>query len=85
MVHNLKTLPSYFNAVVAGKKTFEVRQKDRDFNEGDSLLLQEWNDDYTGRSTCVDVIYVLDDPVYCKEGYVILGIGASKTGAEQGK
>jgi hypothetical protein len=41
--HNLKTYPSDFEAVLSGKKTFEIRYNDRDFAEGDMLVLEEWD------------------------------------------
>ena len=37
--HILKTAPVYFNAIVAGTKTFEVRRNDRGFQRGDTLVL----------------------------------------------
>lgn len=75
MKHNLKILPEYFDAIVSGKKTFEVRFNDRDYQVDDILLLQEWVDgQYTGRSLEAKVTYLLDNPRYCKEGYVIMSI-----------
>ena len=35
MIHALKTLPEYFEAVLENKKTFELRKNDRDFKVGD--------------------------------------------------
>lgn len=41
--HYLKTLPAYFDAVHRGDKTFEIRSNDRDFQTGDTLVLQEYH------------------------------------------
>jgi hypothetical protein len=40
MVHELKTWDMFMMDIATGKKTFELRKNDRDFNEGDVLLLQ---------------------------------------------
>lgn len=40
MTHELKTLPPFFEKVVSGEKTFEVRVNDRDYQAGDFLLLK---------------------------------------------
>jgi hypothetical protein len=76
MLHQLKTDSIYFIQVATGKKTFEVRKDDRDFHVGDFLGLNETNELHleTGRFILSEVTYVLDDPRYVKEGYVILGI-----------
>lgn len=77
MIHELKTWPEYYEAVRSGKKNFEVRKNDRDFKVGDRLSLQEYdpiNKRYTGRSIGFTVKYILDNPEYVKEGYVILGM-----------
>ena len=73
--HDLKTLPEYFWAVIEKRKPFEVRKNDRKFKVGDVLVLREWTEKkgYTGRAVMRTVSYILDDPEYCKEGYVVLG------------
>ena len=76
MTHFLKIYPWYFHLIEIGVKTFEVRLNDRDYKVGDVLCLKEychWGI-YTGRSIRKTICYILDDPEYCKEGYVILGI-----------
>ena len=39
MIHQLKLNNKYFEDVICGKKTFELRQDDRDYNEGDYLTI----------------------------------------------
>jgi len=75
-VHELKTLPGYFMALVGNRKTFEVRKNDRNFKEGDILVLKEWSqqDGYSGREYRREITYILNNSDYCKDGYVILGI-----------
>ncbi|MDP3989340.1 MAG: DUF3850 domain-containing protein [bacterium] len=47
-----KVWPEYFQQILDNKKTFEVRLNDFEINEGDTLVLKEWDPqtkDYTGR------------------------------------
>lgn len=47
-----KILPEYFQLILDGKKTFELRLNDFDIEEGDVLILKEWDKNsgvYTGR------------------------------------
>ena len=77
MIHALKTLPEYFEAVRKGDKTFELRENDRDFQVGDYLALNEWDGEkYTGRSQLVKVTYILDpnEVMTCEDGFAILGL-----------
>ena len=56
-----KIWPEYFEAVVAGKKKYELRLNDFEVKEGDILLLEEWDPKlkkYTGRSVEKKVTYV---------------------------
>jgi len=56
-----KIWPEYFDAVVSGKKKFELRLNDFDVAEGDTLVLEEWDpktEAYTGRKTEKNVTYV---------------------------
>lgn len=73
-VHNLKIKPQYFKDVVSGIKTFEVRKNDRNFKVGDLMVLETYdNKKFTGGFVNTEITYILDDPKYCKKGYVILG------------
>ena len=42
MIHELKTWPKGFEAILAGTKTHEVRPADRKFDVGDVLHLREF-------------------------------------------
>jgi len=56
-----KIWPEYFEAVVSGKKKFELRLDDFDVAEGDTLVLKEWDPKtktYTGRQVKKQVTYV---------------------------
>lgn len=78
MLHDLKTWPPYFQAVVSGRKPFEVREDDRNFQVGDRLLLREWDPKYkhhTGRKVTCEVTYKLQGGSFgIQEGYCVLGI-----------
>jgi len=57
-----KIWPEYFNNIESGKKKFELRLADFEIEEGDKLLLQEWDPEtkeYTGREMEVEVKYIL--------------------------
>ena len=74
-IHKLKTLPDFFDVVLSGEKTFELRKGDRDFKAGDVLLLREWSihTGYTGREVRKIVPYLLTGP-WLKPGYVCMSI-----------
>ncbi len=81
MVHELKTLEKYFNAMASGEKTFELRKNDRGFLVGHQLLLREYNPhskSYTGRTLQWKINYVLAgseaEQFGLKPGYCILGL-----------
>jgi ASC-1-like (ASCH) protein len=61
MKHEKKILPEYFQKILEGKKTYELRLADWECREGDLLVLREWNPatrDYTGRTLEKEVTYV---------------------------
>lgn len=72
----LKILPQYYQDVVSGRKTFELRKDDRDYQIHDLLELKEWDGEFTGNSCRRRITYILRNcPEYgLKEGYVILGV-----------
>lgn len=85
--HELKTWPAFYEALLSGHKTFEVREDDRGFAVGDVLVLQEFDPElvarshpgYTGREMRALVTYLMPggrfgiDPRFVVMG--ILGMG----------
>lgn len=62
MQHTLKTWPEYFEAMWRGDKTFEYRRNDRNFREGDKLILLEYDpktETFSGRRIECSVGYIL--------------------------
>jgi ASC-1-like (ASCH) protein len=56
-----KCWPEYFQAILNGEKTFEVRLADFQANKGDILLLREYNPktkQYTGREIKKEITYI---------------------------
>ena len=77
MIHQLKQIDTYFEDVISGKKTFEIRIDDRHYKQGDYLALNEITESgaYTGRSCMVYVDYVLKDlPTLLPDGVVCMSI-----------
>jgi hypothetical protein len=77
MIHELKTWPEYFAAIVSGRKTFELRRNDRAFRENDTLHLREYepvNRRYTGRELHRVVTYMLATDM--SGDFVVMALGA---------
>ncbi len=83
-IHKLKTDSEVFQAVVEGRKTFEIRFNDRDFKVGDLIVLKETKFTgqqmregspliYTGREMQKQISYILSG-YGLQDGWVILGI-----------
>lgn len=64
IVHELKIWPTYFDAILRGDKTHEIRNADRGFRVGDTLRLNEFypgDERFSGRSIDVEVSYLADE------------------------
>lgn len=83
--YELKSWSEFFNEIIAGRKTHELRRSsDRNFQVGDCLKLKEFNrreNKYTGREVLVEVTYITGDFSPCaysneaiKAGFCILSI-----------
>lgn len=76
-LHELKTWPVFYNDVLAGRKTFELRRDDRGFEVGDILQLREYDPEtnaYTGRFVFKRVTTIVSKFPGLAEGYVIMGL-----------
>ncbi|WP_438833981.1 DUF3850 domain-containing protein [Aeromonas oralensis] len=80
MHHELKILTAYYPRVLDGSKPFEIRLNDRNFKEGDTVTLNEWDGErYTGRSAKRLITFVTD---YAQQpGYVVFGMKAVEDNA----
>jgi Domain of unknown function (DUF3850) len=60
--HRVKSWPQFFEAILSGEKTHELRRMDdRDFRVGDVLLLQEFDPKtkrYTGHELKTMITYI---------------------------
>lgn len=73
-IHEIKIAAMYYEDVVSGKKSFELRKNDG-YKQGDKLIMLEFKDGkHTGRIINADVTYMLEDYTGLTEGYCILGI-----------
>ena len=78
MIHELKTYPEPFNAVLCGRKTAEFRKDDRNFEVGDSVRLREWdpaNERYTGFELTKEISDIRRGPDFdIPEGFAMLSL-----------
>ena len=70
--HNLKISPEYFYAVLDGSKKFEIRFEDRDYNEGDFVVLHEFDDGYTGKAVQKRIGFITNFEQ--KECYIVFSL-----------
>ena len=64
-LHQLKIWPEYFQPLIEGRKTFELRKADRDYRVHDEIWFQEFDPKtqaYTGREAMAEITYILDGP-----------------------
>lgn len=68
-----KIAPKWYIQQVAGLKPWELRINDCNYQKGDFLILQEWeNGSYTEREMQVVIENIADELPYLPENYVIL-------------
>ena len=73
--HELKCWTRYFEPIIRGQKTFEIRENDRDFKKGDIVVLREYNEvdgGYTGSQAVAEIGYITN---YSQmPGYVVFSL-----------
>lgn len=80
MKHFLKIWKPHFEDVKSGVKKAEVRLNDRNFNVGDTLVLQEYNpldNSYSGNEIEKEVTHIIsgmDSDFGLKPKYVVMSI-----------
>lgn len=79
MEHHLKIWPAEFKAICHGLKSWELRKNDRNFQVGDRLFLEEYDQEkkeYTGLYILAPVLYILEGGKFgLPEGMCIMSIG----------
>lgn len=72
MKHELKIWPQYYARVADGSKTFEIRENDRGFQPGDTVLLKEWNPNKESEKSVSPIGYTDSKSLEFKIGYVFV-------------
>ena len=73
--HQIRLSSEYYDDVISGRKSFELRKNDRGYEEGHILEMMEFRDGRnTGRTIRAEVVYILKDCAGLQDGYCILGI-----------
>lgn len=76
MIHSIQISTRDYDYIVSNIKHFEIRKDDNDYQVGDFLIFEEWeNEEYLGRNTGFKIEYILRN---CPEkglmnGYCIIG------------
>lgn len=71
MTHELKIWPQYYSRVYNGTKNFEIRENDRCFQFGDTVILREWNPDpVSSTDSSIPQGYTNSEPLTFMVGYV---------------
>lgn len=76
MTHNIKIKLQYADAIIDGRKTFEVRKNDRGYNAGDKVKFDVISDD-DEFALCHYPLHPLNNAIY-EITYVHSGLGLEK-------
>jgi hypothetical protein len=76
-IHALKTWPVHYENVASGRKHFEYRKNDRNFQVGDLLILQKYDpqrEEYLGENLVVKVTHMMTIGFGLPQGTAVLSI-----------
>lgn len=79
--HHLKCHPGPFNAIVSGRKQYEIRKDDRGYAVGDLAILHEYHggqEMFTGGVVSVMIEHKMPTSYGLKDDYCALGIRIEK-------
>jgi len=74
--HNIKCITPFFEDVLSGHKTFEIRKDDRNYKTGDHVRLEHYfplSRLYNGEHIEIIITYLIRGTVCLKEGYCAFG------------
>ena len=84
MIHSVKCTEPYFSDVKSGKKNFELRKNDRNYQVGDDIVLNQYVDGkLTGKIVKKTISYMLEGYSGIECGYCILGLADSDGKSEK--
>lgn len=90
--HAVKCWVEFFEPISDGRKTFDIRRDDRDYQVGDQIVLLEYKHGigtYTGREVACDITYVARGKKFevfgLQSGHAILAISRSMPLQEDAK
>lgn len=74
VIHQIKLEAEFFDDALSGRKSFELRKNDRNYEEGDMLEMEEVKDGAkTGRKCSKRIVYMMENFEGLENGYCILG------------
>lgn len=71
-IHKKKIAPQWFELRLQGVKDWEIRINDCDYQEGDYMVLSEYDEYYTGRDMVVMITYVAKNVPHLPDDVVVL-------------
>ena len=77
VAHQRKASRTDFQAIISGEKSFQVADKNDEYQVGDRLLLKEWDpmfEFYTGREADLDITFIETPCVGLPDSMLVMAI-----------